>query len=74
MDQIPRMIKSLALKAEAFNSYCIGQSLVRDVEKEVCFDMQVQLAEFFTNAIRYIRSAGAIGHSNPVKIFLDSPK
>ncbi|KAG9250320.1 pfs domain-containing protein [Emericellopsis atlantica] len=52
--KIPRMIKSLAHRAETFNRYCGDATTVSHTIQEACFDMQIQFAEFFTNAIRHI--------------------
>lgn len=52
------MVKSLAHKAEAFNSYCDAVLAVGNPIKEACFDMQILLVEFFTVLINYIHGAG----------------
>ncbi|KEZ45512.1 hypothetical protein SAPIO_CDS1836 [Scedosporium apiospermum] len=56
--RIPRMIRSIAYKAETFNSLCEqfgpSQELANSV-KEACFKMQVQIVEFFVEAIEIIR-------------------
>ncbi|CAG9956535.1 unnamed protein product, partial [Clonostachys rosea f. rosea IK726] len=57
LDQLPRMVKSLALKAESFNHYCTRTNIVTSSIKEVCFDIQHQFVEFFTVAIKEIRLA-----------------
>ncbi|KAK1706800.1 hypothetical protein BDP67DRAFT_413557 [Colletotrichum lupini] len=59
-DQIPRMIKTLMFKVEAFNSYSSRIQPVTTPVKEVCFDLQFHLAEFFTTSIRQIRAAGIV--------------
>lgn len=58
LEHVPRMIKSLAFRAETFNGYCARSSVVENTIKEVCFDMQLQFAEFFTTSIKHIRAAG----------------
>lgn len=56
--RIPRMIRSISYKAETFNSLCEqfspSQELANSV-KEACFKMQVQIMEFFVEAIEIIR-------------------
>lgn len=50
------MLKSLGYKAEAFKRYYSTLSRDNlDQVKEVCFDIQVQLLEFFTTAIKSMR-------------------
>ncbi|UQC77217.1 uncharacterized protein CLUP02_02684 [Colletotrichum lupini] len=63
-DQIPRMIKTLMFKVEAFNSYSSRIQPVTTPVKEVCFDLQFHLAEFFTTSIRQIRAAESSGRSS----------
>lgn len=58
LENVPRIVKSLALKAEAFNHYCARTLTVTSPIKEVCFDMLFQYVEFFTTAIGEIRTAG----------------
>lgn len=65
LDQLPRMVKSLALKAESFNHYCTRTSIVTSSVKEVCFDIQCQFVDFFTSAINEIRLAGQKAVSPP---------
>ncbi|CAG9981265.1 unnamed protein product [Clonostachys byssicola] len=57
LDQLPRMVKSLALKAESFNHYCTRINILTCSIKEVCFDIQHQFVDFFTIAIKEIRLA-----------------
>ncbi|CAI6073766.1 unnamed protein product [Clonostachys chloroleuca] len=57
LDQLPRMVKSLALKAESFNRHCVRTSIVTSSIKEVCFDIQYQFVDFFTITINEIRLA-----------------
>lgn len=65
------MIKSLAHRAEAFNRYCGDAASVSRVIQEACFDMQIQFAGFFTDAINLIHGAGGediyreVPHSTP---------
>lgn len=50
------MLKSLGYKAEAFKQYYSASSWENlDQVKEVCFDIQVQLVEFFTTAVKLMR-------------------
>lgn len=50
------MLKSLGYKAEAFKRYYSASSWENlDQVKEVCFDIQVQLVEFFTTAVKSMR-------------------
>lgn len=50
------MLKSLGYKAEAFKKYYSASSQENlDQIKEVCFDIQVQLVEFFTTAVKSMR-------------------
>lgn len=52
LEKVPRMIKAIAHKAEAFNTYCASVSLVSNPVKEACFDMQILFVEFFTHSIQ----------------------
>lgn len=52
------MIKSLTLKAEAFNQCRTGSHLDSNTIKEVCFDIQIQLLDFISNSFKDIRHAG----------------
>ncbi|KAK1826926.1 NB-ARC [Podospora conica] len=56
LSRIPQMLKSLSYKAEAFKVYhaVVSQDDLLSM-KEACFDIQVQLVGFFTNAVRCIR-------------------
>ncbi|KAH8695778.1 hypothetical protein GQ44DRAFT_744505 [Phaeosphaeriaceae sp. PMI808] len=51
---IPRMLKSLCHKAEAFVGYYDNSQETSDQFKEVYFEIQVRLLEFFTNAIKTV--------------------
>ena len=54
------MLKSLGYKAEAFKQHYSASSLENlDQVKEVCFDIQVQLVEFFTTAVKSMRGEEA---------------
>ncbi|OJJ42592.1 hypothetical protein ASPZODRAFT_125317 [Penicilliopsis zonata CBS 506.65] len=55
LSKIPRMLKSLGYKAEAFISYYAVCKDNREQIKEACFDIQVQLVEFFTGAVKSMR-------------------
>lgn len=52
---IPRMLKSLGYKAEAFGGYCAASREALASMKEACFDIQIQLVGFFTSAVKSIR-------------------
>ncbi|KAF2963290.1 hypothetical protein GQX73_g10280 [Xylaria multiplex] len=58
LGQIPRLVKSLAHKAEAFNSYTSEAHVVGNLVKETCFDIQILFVEFLTASILYIHEAG----------------
>lgn len=60
LGKIPRMLKSLAHKAEAFNGYCNEVQVVGNPVKEACFDMQVLFVDFFIASINYIHGAGEV--------------
>lgn len=50
------MLKSLGNKAEAFeHHYSASSQRNLDQVKEVCFDIQVQLVEFLTTAVKSMR-------------------
>lgn len=49
------MLKSLGYKAEAFKGYYTVSRENLDQLKEACFDIQVQLVEFFTSVIKSMR-------------------
>lgn len=50
------MLRSLGYKTESFQQYYFASSSENLNEvKEVCFDIQVQLVEIFTTAVKYIR-------------------
>ncbi|KAJ4313469.1 hypothetical protein N0V84_009394 [Fusarium piperis] len=55
LSRIPRMLKSLGYKAEAFKGYCAASREVLASMKEACFDIQIQLVEFFTSAVKSMR-------------------
>ncbi|EME85066.1 uncharacterized protein MYCFIDRAFT_135445 [Pseudocercospora fijiensis CIRAD86] len=55
LNQIPRMIKSIGYKAEAFHERSNTLQTVPDHMKEACFEMHVQLIKFFTSAVKCIR-------------------
>lgn len=55
LSNIPRMLKSLGYKAEAFNGYYTASPQNLDQVKEACFDIQIQLVEFFTSAVKSMR-------------------
>ncbi|KAK8130629.1 hypothetical protein PG999_003009 [Apiospora kogelbergensis] len=57
LDDVPPMIKSLTLKAEAFNQCRTGSHLDSNTIKEVCFDIQIQLLDFISNSFKDIRHA-----------------
>ncbi|OAQ97307.1 hypothetical protein LLEC1_00074, partial [Akanthomyces lecanii] len=56
LNRIPRMIKSVGYKAEAFIGQCATSFEDRDEIKEACLDIQVQLVRFFTAAVQFLRS------------------
>ncbi|KAI0893451.1 pfs domain-containing protein [Annulohypoxylon nitens] len=56
LEHVPRMVKSLSLKAEVFNNYCTTKNAIGNAINEVCLDMQVQFVEFFTISIQCIRA------------------
>lgn len=60
LGKIPCMVKSLALKTEAFNGYCNEAQVVGNSVKEACFDMQILFVDFFTASINYIQGAGEV--------------
>lgn len=49
------MLKSLGYKAEAFKGYYAMSRENLDQMKEACFDIQIQLVEFFTSVIKSMR-------------------
>jgi hypothetical protein len=49
------MLKSLSYKAEAFKRYYTMSRENLDQIKEACFDIQIQLVEFFTSAVKSMR-------------------
>ena len=49
------MIKSLGYKAEAFKGYYTASRESSDQIKEACFDIQIQLVEFFASAVNCMR-------------------
>lgn len=49
------MLKSLGYKAEAFTGYYTASREDLDQMKEACFDIQIQLVEFFTCAVKSMR-------------------
>lgn len=49
------MLKSVGYKAEAFNGYHAVCRENLDQIKEACFDIQIQLVEFFTGAVKSMR-------------------
>ncbi|PNP48425.1 hypothetical protein TGAMA5MH_00463 [Trichoderma gamsii] len=54
--EIPRMIKSLGYKVEAFKQhYSASTQENADQVKEACFDMHVRLVQFFTIAVKFMR-------------------
>ncbi|KAF2811394.1 uncharacterized protein BDZ99DRAFT_507903 [Mytilinidion resinicola] len=55
LSKIPRMLKSLGYKAEAFKVHYTAARESLDQIKEACFDIQIQLVEFFTSAVKYMR-------------------
>ncbi|KAL9103558.1 MAG: hypothetical protein Q9163_001396 [Psora crenata] len=65
LGKIPRMVKSLAHKAEAFNGYYNEAQVVSNPMKEACFDMQNFFLDFFTDSIIYIHRAKAFPHPVP---------
>jgi hypothetical protein len=50
-----RVLKSIGYKADSFNTYMAAATSVSNQLKESCFDMQVQLLEFFIDAIKCMR-------------------
>lgn len=56
LSKIPRMLKSLGYKLEAFKWHYsrLTQENAGQV-KEACFDMQVKLVQFFTTAVKSLR-------------------
>jgi hypothetical protein len=60
LEKIPRMLKSLAHKAESFNSYANEAPVVNNLLKEVCFDMQQQFVTFLAKSIGSIHGADDI--------------
>ena len=52
------MLKSLGYKAEAFKGYYTMSRENLDQIKEACFDIQIQLVEFFTSAVKSMRGEG----------------
>ncbi|KAK8013187.1 NB-ARC and TPR domain protein [Apiospora marii] len=54
---IPRMIKSFAHRAEAFNSHTSDSHVVGNLVKESCFDIQVLFVDFFVAAVIYVHGA-----------------
>ncbi|KAM0666628.1 hypothetical protein ACQRIU_004483 [Beauveria bassiana] len=59
LGKIPRMIKSLGYKAEAFSVHYKGSSDNRDQLKEACFDIQVQMVRFLAACIQSMRGEEA---------------
>ncbi|KAM0511972.1 hypothetical protein ACHAPE_009328 [Trichoderma viride] len=56
LSKIPRMLKSLGYKIEAFNQhYSASTEENAGQVKEACFDMQVQLVQFFAAAVNIMR-------------------
>ncbi|KAL7952428.1 hypothetical protein V8C34DRAFT_323297 [Trichoderma compactum] len=56
LPKIPRMLKSLGYKVEAFKRHYSASTQENAGQvKEACFDMQVQLVQFFTIAVKSIR-------------------
>lgn len=49
------MLKNIGYQIEAFNGYRDATEEVGDQMREVCFDKQNLLIEFFTNAVRCVR-------------------
>ncbi|KAK0747419.1 pfs domain-containing protein [Apiosordaria backusii] len=60
-EKLPRMVKSLAHKAEAFNGICRHAPVISNNMKEACFDMQIQLLDFFSSSIKRIHDANEGG-------------
>lgn len=59
LPKIPRMLKSLGYKVEAFKRHYSASTQENAAQvKEACFDMQVQLVQFFTIAVKSIRGEG----------------
>ncbi|KAL6695359.1 pfs domain-containing protein [Trichoderma pleuroticola] len=56
LSKIPRMLKSLGYKVEAFKRhYSASTPENADQVKEACFDIQVQLVQFFTTTVKSLR-------------------
>ncbi|KAM0470188.1 hypothetical protein ACHAPX_010074 [Trichoderma viride] len=56
LSKIPRMLKSLGYKVEAFKQHYSASTRENAGRvKEACFDMQVQLVQFFTTAVNIMR-------------------
>ncbi|KAK0711755.1 hypothetical protein B0H67DRAFT_647103 [Lasiosphaeris hirsuta] len=60
-EKLPRMLKSLGHKAEAFNGICRQAPVISNNVKEACFDMQIQLLDFFSSSIKRIHDANEGG-------------
>ncbi|KAK0609961.1 hypothetical protein B0T17DRAFT_593821 [Bombardia bombarda] len=70
LEDVPRMVKALAHKAEVKNGYCgKPESIVNDMVKEACFDMQIQLLEFFTSSVNYVHNSGGKSEA-PLKLII----
>jgi hypothetical protein len=52
---IHRVLKSIGYKADSFNSCVATLPVIPSQIKEACFDIQVQLLEFFVEAVKCIR-------------------
>ncbi|EHK22215.1 uncharacterized protein TRIVIDRAFT_191059 [Trichoderma virens Gv29-8] len=56
LSKIPQMLESLGYKIEAFEQhYSASTSENANQVKEACFDIQVQLVQFFTTAVKSLR-------------------
>ncbi|KAI0412494.1 hypothetical protein F5X98DRAFT_367241 [Xylaria grammica] len=56
LSEIPRMLKSLGYKAEAFEKHYLAASRnYEEQTKEACFDIYVRLVQFFTTAVKCMR-------------------
>ncbi|KAK3384635.1 hypothetical protein B0T24DRAFT_589174 [Lasiosphaeria ovina] len=61
--QIAVMIKRIGQKIELFSEYTISEDLKAKQTKEAALDIQIELAGFFSAAIRFFRHEGSFGAS-----------
>ncbi|GFF21642.1 hypothetical protein ATEIFO6365_0015021400 [Aspergillus terreus] len=62
LSKVPRMLKSLGYKVEAFMAYYVACRDKPEKMKEACFDIQIQLVEFFTTAVKSLRGEEDTSH------------